>query len=277
METIEKWVEKRPFLKEVGLLYKEAAQIAEQASPSLSLGIAPAEWEGLICGKEPAMEHIKNALAEKAGCLLENLCSGLSETEGLPERFREGCRSITGVSGGDKSFYRRIIFAVAAGEKALNNAVPIDSEPLIRFLAWNAVRACLKPYVGDIAKGCEKSGYDKPLCPVCGKEPPMAYLKKAQKGRRRYLICGCCGSRWLYKRIGCPYCGNSDQKTFTILETEQEPGIRADVCGKCGCYIKTVLEPAGPAEEEWAWLHIDILCSERGLKKRGGLLDEERL
>ena len=85
-------------------------------------------------------------------------------------------------------------------------------------------------------------------------------------------MCGHCHAEWYYKRIGCPYCKNEDQNSLRILQTDSEPNIRADVGDKCNSYILTNLAESEISKNEWAWLHIDLLCGKESLVKKGSLL-----
>ena len=67
-------------------------------------------------------------------------------------------------------------------------------------------------------------------CPVCGRQPVMAVLRKEQHGRVRFLVCDGCHTVWPYARVGCVYCGNQDLKKMKILEPEGEEAMRLDVC-----------------------------------------------
>ena len=54
----------------------------------------------------------------------------------------------------------------------------------------------------------------------------------------RLLSCGCCGTRWQYKRTGCPFC-EADSQRLAAVAVEGEAGLRIDYCEACSGYLKT--------------------------------------
>ena len=114
----------------------------------------------------------------------------------------------------------------------------------------------------------------KNYCPVCGRKPVLAQLRKQNEGRARYLKCGGCGTMWRWNRLGCTYCDNEDLKKMHILEAESEPEMRIDVCDECHSYIKTY-NKEGDEDiylTDWATLHFDLLAEEQNLHKVGSVL-----
>jgi FdhE protein len=96
----------------------------------------------------------------------------------------------------------------------------------------------------------------------------MAQLVGADPGRMRLLSCGCCGTRWQFKRTGCPFC-ESDSQRLASVTIEKEPGLRIDHCESCGGYLKTY---DGEGNEtlllsDWSSFHLDLIAHDRGLKK----------
>ena len=79
----------------------------------------------------------------------------------------------------------------------------------------------------------------------------MAQLVPSSQGaRERVLACGCCETRWKYKRIGCPFCRNEDSDLLEILTVEDEQKLRIDACRQCRGYLKTYIEVG---QEELPW------------------------
>ncbi|TBH21033.1 formate dehydrogenase accessory protein FdhE [Thermus thermamylovorans] len=66
-------------------------------------------------------------------------------------------------------------------------------------------------------------------CPICGGEADVAYL---EGDGHRYLVCSRCDTRWLYLRVGCPACGNTDPYRLDYLPGER--GLRLYRCHACG-------------------------------------------
>ena len=103
----------------------------------------------------------------------------------------------------------------------------------------------------------------------------MAQLVGVDPGRRRLLSCGCCGTRWQFKRTGCPFC-ETDAQRLASVTIEGEPGLRIDHCESCGGYLKTY---DGQGNEtlllsDWSSLHLDLIAHDRGLKRLAASLYE---
>jgi FdhE protein len=112
-------------------------------------------------------------------------------------------------------------------------------------------------------------------CPACGSPPTMAQLIGADPGRKRLLVCGCCRTRWQFKRTGCPFC-ETDAQRLTSVAIEGERGLRIDHCESCRGYLKTY---DGQGDEalmlsDWSSLHLDLIAHDRGLKRLAASLYE---
>ena len=147
------------------------------------------------------------------------------------------------------------------------------NEALVRTLGWQIVEALVPAEVKDPVFW-QGIGWKRNYCPVCGRQPVLAQLRKEQEGRARVLVCDGCHTVWPYARIGCVYCGNEDLKEMHILEPEGEEAMRLDVCDKCHAYLKTYNEEG---EEEiylrdWATIHLDFLGEEKSLQKKGSVM-----
>ena len=113
-------------------------------------------------------------------------------------------------------------------------------------------------------------------CPTCGGPPAMGQLSGTDPGRLRLLSCGRCGTRWRYRRTGCPFCENEDTHKLSVMAVDGEGGLRIDYCEACAGYLKTY---NGDGSErvllaDWTSLHLDIAARERGLKRLAGSLYE---
>lgn len=62
------------------------------------------------------------------------------------------------------------------------------AEPLTRKIFWMTV----DKLVPDELKLWQRDEWQKNYCPICGRRPVMAQLKKFNEGRARYLMCGGC-------------------------------------------------------------------------------------
>jgi FdhE protein len=104
----------------------------------------------------------------------------------------------------------------------------------------------------------------------------LAQLVASDEGRRRFLACCCCGTRWRYRRIGCPHCGIETAEDMGVLQVEGEEGLRIDVCNECRAYLKTYI---GEGDEDlflsdWPTLHLDLQATGLGYQRVGASLYE---
>ena len=158
---------------------------------------------------------------------------------------------------------RRIVDLLLGDESA---APPFPG--LVRYLGWTAIKRFIAPVVLAFNRWRDEEKWQRRYCPTCGSLPAMAQLVGEEPGRRRLLSCGCCGTRWQFKRTCCPFCETDSQRLESLI-VEGESGLRIDHCASCGGYIKTY---DGHGEEslllsDWSSLHLDLLASDRGLKR----------
>jgi FdhE protein len=144
-----------------------------------------------------------------------------------------------------------------------------------RWVVWAAMSRYLRPVMNGFDAWRDQERWLRRYCPTCGSVPAMAQLVGDDPGRMRLLSCGCCGTRWQFKRIGCPFCDANSQRLSTVA-IEGEHGLRIDHCESCGGYIKTY---DGQGDEalllsDWSSLHLDLIAQERGLKKLAASLYE---
>jgi FdhE protein len=140
---------------------------------------------------------------------------------------------------------------------------------LFRCLLWAALARDLEPVAGAFASWRDEERWLRNYCPTCGAPPAMAQLVGNGDGRLRLLSCGCCTSRWRYRRTGCPFCEHVDDHRLRVMAIEGEGGLRLDYCERCLGYLKTY---DGQGREDvlladWTSLHLDVLATDRGLKR----------
>ena len=144
----------------------------------------------------------------------------------------------------------------------------VPSPGLSRYVSWVAMRRFLHPVLDAFAAWRDEDRWLRKYCPTCGSPPAMAQLIGADPGRKRLLSCGGCGTRWQFKRTGCPFC-ESDSQRLTSVAVEGESGLRIDYCESCRGYLKTY---DGEGDErlllaDWSSLHLDLIAHDRGLKR----------
>lgn len=142
------------------------------------------------------------------------------------------------------------------------------SPGLLRHLGWTVLARSLSPVVEAFSGWRDDERWLRHYCPTCGSAPAMAQLVGADEGRKRLLSCGCCNTRWEFRRTKCPFCENDSQKLASVT-VGGEPGLRIDYCPTCRGYLKTY---DGQGEEalflsDWTTLHLDLIAHDRGLKR----------
>jgi len=147
---------------------------------------------------------------------------------------------------------------------------------LLRYLTWTVMARFLRPVVNAFDGWRDEERWLRRYCPTCGSLPTMAQLVGVDPGRRRLLSCGCCGTRWRYRRIGCPFCESADDHRLSALAIEGEKYLRIDYCQSCRAYLKTY---DGEGREtfflaDWTSLHLDVIARDRGLKRLANSLYE---
>ena len=152
------------------------------------------------------------------------------------------------------------------------------NEGFLRSTIWRMIAALVPAELKDPDgwnPDRDKPRFRENFCPVCGRRPVIADLRKYREGRTRDLVCGGCGTRWLYVRVGCVYCGNENLEKMHTLEPTDSDVMRLDICDVCDSYIKTYRGPANGSDadaiyrQDWASVHLDLLAEEKGLHKKG--------
>lgn len=146
-------------------------------------------------------------------------------------------------------------------------------EQLVRTVLWQLAEALVPARLKSWAFW-QAAGWARNYCPVCGRPPVLAQLRKEKEGRARFLACDGCQTQWPFARVGCVYCGNEDLTQMHILEPEGQSAMRIDVCDKCHSYLKTYNEEGAESVylHDWATIHLDLLAEEKGLHKKGSRL-----
>ena len=147
---------------------------------------------------------------------------------------------------------------------------------LFRYLLWAVLARDLRSIVAAFARRRDEERWLRNYCPTCGEAPAMGQLIGKDPGRMRMLSCGCCGTRWRYRRTGCPFCERTDDHRLAVVGVEGESGLRIDYCDGCRGYLKTY---DGEGSEtvllaDWTSLHLDLLARDRGLKRMAASLYE---
>ena len=112
-------------------------------------------------------------------------------------------------------------------------------------------------------------------CPACGGLPQLSYFAvsgEALVSGPRYLVCSRCATNWIFSRMMCASCGESNGTKLPIYqEQEQFPHARVDGCQTCRKYLLTFDlrrdTRAVPIVDEIASLPLDLYARDQGLTK----------
>jgi FdhE protein len=155
-----------------------------------------------------------------------------------------------------------------------NDSFTPTNPGLLRYLGWAVLARYLRPVVDAFSGWRDEERWLRSYCPTCGALAAMAQLVGTDPGRLRLLSCGCCCSRWRYRRTGCPFCQSVDDHRLAVVAVEGQAGLRIDYCEACRGYVKTY---EGQGSEsvllaDWTSLHLDIIARDRGLIRCAGSL-----
>lgn len=145
----------------------------------------------------------------------------------------------------------------------------VGSSPPAELLRTASALA-LAPY---LQTACEfllpripQSAWTCGYCPVCGGVPSFSAFQ--EEGGSRTLLCSRCNGEWSFRRVGCPFCLESDQQTYY---PGAEGGYRLYVCGVCKRYLKTLVVRERASDlclpvEGMVTVSMDIAAQEKGYK-----------
>ena len=113
------------------------------------------------------------------------------------------------------------------------------------------------------------------FCPSCGGLPQLSYHALSGEplvSGPRYLLCARCSQSWIFSRMTCASCGESDGTRLPIYqESERFPHARVDGCATCQRYLLTFDlrrdSRAVPIVDELACLPLDLYARDQGLTK----------
>lgn len=180
---------------------------------------------------------------------------------------------------------------MSAGTETLREAVLLrfhegDLERMVRswlrgeaqdaidvFLARAATAPVLEA-LPELARALPIAGEER-FCPACGGTPQVSVFVDSGEalvtGQRR-LVCARCANEWVYPRMTCVACGETESSKLVVLaDPQQLPHLRIDACERCKRYIVSVdarLEGHAVAVvDEIAAIPLEITAVERGFTK----------
>ena len=268
--TQDLWLEAHSYLRPVAEL---SAQVDRAAAGIEVFEARIPDWDDyrpdFVAGV-PLLSSVDAAVElEPGGRMAAALVAQLA-IEASPEWFRAQSRALCTDLQSTPDVARRVVDFLL-GDETITPPFP----GLLRYVAWTAMARFLRPVVTGFDGWRDDDRWLRRYCPTCGSPPAMAQLVGADPGRKRLLSCGCCGTRWQFKRTGCPFC-ETDSQRLSSVSIEGESALRIDHCESCGGYLKTY---DGQGHEtlllsDWSSLHLDLIAHDRGLKKLAASLYE---
>jgi FdhE protein len=261
--TAEPWVEAHSYLRPVADLSAEVDRAAARIE-ILDAGIP--DWEDYradFLAGVPLLSSADAAVDLEPGGRMAVALLGSLASEASPGWLAAEARAL------DAELRREPRISQRIADFLLGDETMTPSSPgLLRYVAWTAMARFLRPVMKGFDGWRDEEQWLRRNCPTCGSLPAMAQLIGADPGRKRLLSCGCCGTRWQFKRTGCPFC-ETDSQRLTSVTIEGEPGLRIDHCESCRGYLKTY---DGEGDEmlllsDWSSLHLDLIAHDRGLKR----------
>jgi FdhE protein len=146
----------------------------------------------------------------------------------------------------------------------------LDPEILL-FLFLSGWKPFLKSQALALARDPELdwTTWSKGYCPVCGGMPLLAYL---EEGGKRFGTCSVCEFTWAIPRFVCPYCEKTEQQNFRYFFSEEEKGLRLEVCEACKHYLKIIdlrewrVNPL-PLLDDLVTTHLDLWARNKGYQR----------
>jgi len=261
--TAESWLERHPYLEPVGRLHGRVEEVlAGLTAPDLPVPGWDAYLDDFL-GGVPVLGSSSVAVdLAPAGTLISALIERLA-----PSDVPGPAVADVGVLGDE---LRRDLVTADRLAAWLTGDDPFSpSHPgLLRYLGWTGMAHYLAPVAKAFAAWRDEERWMRRYCPLCGSSPAMAQLIGKDPGRRRVLACGCCGTRWRFRRTECPFCENDSHRLASVA-FDGEAGLRIDWCEACKGYIKTY---DGEGNErvllsDWSSLHLDVIALDRGLSR----------
>lgn len=265
------WLASHPYLRSIAEFQAQVVT-AGASIPSGSAHIP--NWEDYIDDYQAGIPLLRSSHVaidfEHAEANLISLVETLT-SKALPEKLRAECRVLDAQLRTEMNTPRRAV-AWLLGDETFKPAHP----GLLRYVGWTVLGRYLRPLVDAFSSWRQEERWLCGYCPTCGSLPAMAQLVGFDPGRLRLLSCGCCRTRWRYRRIGCPFCESADDHRLSALAIEGEKYLRIDYCQSCRAYLKTYdgegSEPLFLAD--WTSLHLDVIARDRGLKRLANSLYE---
>jgi FdhE protein len=153
---------------------------------------------------------------------------------------------------------------------AMAREAKVDGDLLLaltRFALRPALQACASALAGSLRAGDLE--WQRGTCPLCGAPPLLSEYR--DQDQSRHLRCSACGSTWLFPRLQCPACGNSEFRTLKTIRLAGWDSRTIDACDRCHRYLKA-LNATDPTPvdllplEDLLSVHLDAAARAQGYR-----------
>jgi FdhE protein len=267
--TYDGWLASHPYLRQVSDLH---TLVDTTAAESSSFRAAIPDWNAYLEDYHAGVPLLRSsgAAIDLRGAQMDLACLAASLTsKPLPGTLAWEARTLNAELNGDPESPRRAVAWLLD-----RDSCPCSHPGLLQYLGWSVLERFLRPLVTAFTQWRTEERWLLSYCPTCGGLPAMAQLKGTDPGRLRMLFCGCCHTRWRYRRTGCPFCEKQDDHRLAAVAVEGEGGLRIDYCEDCRGYLKTYNGEGSEAVLmlDWTSLHLDVIARDRGLKRMAASL-----
>lgn len=261
------WLAKHPYLRPMA----DLDGLINSIMDDIGIGTANiSEWEGFtedFAASVPLLQSSNISVdLHPAESAIVSLVQRLTSKD-LPGDLAQQIRTL------DSELHREVESPRAATAWLINKDSFTTEEPgLLQYLGWMVLARYLHRLVLAFANWRDEDRWLRNYCPLCGSSPAMAQLVGVDPGRLRFLSCGCCATRWRYRRTECPFCERDDHRLAAL--TVEGSQLRIDYCETCRGYLKT-LDGQGSEDTllaDWTSIHLDIVACDQGLKRLAGSL-----
>lgn len=245
-KEIEYYTRRKRSYKDAFALYREVYAVQMEYLPRVdfTLDLAPEEIksrleQGCFLLSNTALEIDRSLFVE----ILRSVCQAVRRRAPRPPEGLESLPDIEAFQGENLAAFLKEVQLVDKVEmEKLITGKGIDEETGIdREVISYVIFMSLKPfYLSCMQQAREKTDFAvwrEGYCPICGQRPMMAKLREDDGAR--VLECWLCHAQWVFPRLECPFCKNSDQKKLQFFYVKGDAGHRVHVCEKCKRYIKT--------------------------------------
>ena len=262
--TQESWLAKHSYLKRVAEFQAHVEEAAAIVPSALACIPNWTDYEPDYLAGVPLLQSSRSKIdLTPAEITLEKLIKKLDSTP-LPDKLAQVIRDLPAELPQHMDASQCIVVNLLGSD-----AWAAMDCGWLRYLGWTVVARYLSRVVDSFDKWRDEDRWLRRYCPTCGSLPAMAQLAGIDPPRLRLFSCGCCGTRWRYRRTGCPFCVNEDDAQLGILVVEGEKDLRIDYCERCNGYIKTYYGSGSESVllADWTSLHLDIIAKDQGLNR----------